>query len=64
MLRWKYLCNKHFCESDFTTAEKIHRNRVAVPCVSDSKHNLEALGLNRFKVSLIQEVDVNALLTE
>jgi len=36
MLCWKYLCSKHFCESDFTTAEKIHLNRVAVPCVSDS----------------------------
>jgi hypothetical protein len=36
MLCCKYLCSKHFCESDFTTAEKIHLNRVAVPCVSDS----------------------------
>jgi hypothetical protein len=36
MLHHKFLCNKHFRESDFTTAEKIHLNRVAVPCISDS----------------------------
>lgn len=64
LLLQKYLCRKYFIETDFTTARTIHLNRVTVPCVSDSKHNLEALGPNRFKVSLIQEVDVNALLTE
>jgi hypothetical protein len=31
----KYLCNKHFLETDFTAAERIHLNRVAVPYVSD-----------------------------
>jgi hypothetical protein len=36
MLHWKYLCSKDFCESEFTTAEKIRLNRVAVSSVSDS----------------------------
>jgi hypothetical protein len=31
----KYLCSYHFLESDFTTTEKIHLNKVAVPCGSD-----------------------------
>jgi hypothetical protein len=36
MLHNKYLCSRHFLESDFTTAERIHLNRVAVPCDSGS----------------------------
>jgi hypothetical protein len=36
MLRNKYLCNRHFSESDITTAERVHLNRVAVPCGLDS----------------------------
>jgi hypothetical protein len=32
----KYLYNRHFSESDFTTAERIHLNRVAVPCGLDA----------------------------
>jgi hypothetical protein len=31
MLHNKYLCSRHFSESDFTTAERVHLNRVAVP---------------------------------
>jgi hypothetical protein len=34
MLRNKYLCSRHFSESDFTTAERVHLNRVAVACGS------------------------------
>jgi hypothetical protein len=36
MLGYKYLCSRHFSESDFTTAERVCLNRVAVPCGSDS----------------------------
>jgi hypothetical protein len=36
MLRNKYLCSRHFSESDFTTAEWVHLNRVEVPCGLDS----------------------------
>jgi hypothetical protein len=36
MLHNKYLCSRHFSEGDFTTAEKVHLNREAVPCGSDS----------------------------
>jgi hypothetical protein len=36
MMRNKLLCSRHFSESDFTTAEMVHFNRVAVPCSSDS----------------------------
>jgi hypothetical protein len=36
MLRNKLLCSRHFSKSDFTTAEMVHLNRVAVPCSSDS----------------------------
>jgi hypothetical protein len=36
MLHNKYLCSRHFLDSDFTTAERVHLNRVAVPCASDS----------------------------
>jgi hypothetical protein len=36
MLRNKYLCNRHFSESDFTTAERVQLNRVTVPCGLDS----------------------------
>ncbi|XP_023725462.1 uncharacterized protein LOC111874307 [Cryptotermes secundus] len=32
----KYLCSKYFLDSDFTTAEWVHLDRVAVPCDSDS----------------------------
>jgi hypothetical protein len=35
-LHYKYLCSRHFSEGDFTTAEKVRLNRVAVPCASDS----------------------------
>jgi hypothetical protein len=34
MLHNKYLYSRHFSESDFTTAEMVHLNRVAVPCGS------------------------------
>jgi hypothetical protein len=34
MLRNKYLCSRHFSESDFTTAERVHLNRAEVPCGS------------------------------
>jgi hypothetical protein len=36
MLHKKYLCSRHFLESDFTPAERAHLNKVAVPCRSDS----------------------------
>jgi hypothetical protein len=36
MLHSNYLCNRHFSESDFTTAERVHLNRVTVPCGLDS----------------------------
>jgi hypothetical protein len=36
MLHYKYLCSRHFSESDFTTAERVRLKRVAVPCGSDS----------------------------
>ncbi|PNF29154.1 hypothetical protein B7P43_G12376 [Cryptotermes secundus] len=36
MLHNKVLCNKHFSESDFTTAERVHLNRCAVPYGTDS----------------------------
>jgi hypothetical protein len=35
MLLHKHLCSKCFLETDFITAERMHLNRVAVPCVSD-----------------------------
>jgi hypothetical protein len=34
MLHNKYLCSRYFSESDFTIVERIHLNRVAVPCGS------------------------------
>ncbi|XP_023719162.1 uncharacterized protein LOC111870825 [Cryptotermes secundus] len=36
MLYDKVLCSKHFSESDFTTAERVHLNRCAVPYGTDS----------------------------
>jgi hypothetical protein len=36
MLHRKFLCSSHFLESDFTTTERVHLNRLAVPCGSDS----------------------------
>jgi hypothetical protein len=36
MLGRKLLCSRYFSESDFTTAERVCLNRVAVPCGSDS----------------------------
>jgi hypothetical protein len=36
MLHHQFLCSRHFSESDFTTAERVHLNRFAVPCGSDS----------------------------
>ena len=36
MLNNKFLCSKHFSESDFTTAERVHLNRFAVPYGTDS----------------------------
>jgi hypothetical protein len=36
MLCNKYLCSRCFSESYFTTAERVHLNRVAVPCGLDS----------------------------
>jgi hypothetical protein len=36
MRHCKFLCSKHFSESDFTTAERVHLNRFAVPCGTDS----------------------------
>jgi hypothetical protein len=35
-LHYKFLCSRHFSESAFTTAERVHLNRFAVPCGSDS----------------------------
>jgi hypothetical protein len=35
MLCNKHMCSTHFSESDFTTPERVHFNRVAVPCDSD-----------------------------
>jgi hypothetical protein len=32
MLCNKYLFSRHFSESDLTTSERVHLNRVAVPC--------------------------------
>jgi hypothetical protein len=44
MLHQKHWCSKRFLESDFMTAEKIHLNRVAVTCVSDStSHSISSL---------------------
>jgi hypothetical protein len=40
MLLNKYLFGRHFSESDFATAERVHLNRVAVPYGLDSaSHN-------------------------
>jgi hypothetical protein len=41
MLHNKYLCIRHFLESDFTTAERLHLNRVSstvtpIPIYADS----------------------------
>jgi hypothetical protein len=36
MLYNKFLCSRHFAESDFTTAERVRLNRFAVPCGTDS----------------------------
>jgi hypothetical protein len=36
MLCNKYLRSRHFSESDFTTSERVHLNRVAVPFGFDS----------------------------
>jgi hypothetical protein len=36
MLHRKFLCSSHFVESNFTTTERVHLNRFAVPCGSDS----------------------------
>jgi hypothetical protein len=36
MLHNKYLCSRHFLESDFITAERVRFNRLAVPYGSDS----------------------------
>jgi hypothetical protein len=36
MLHRKFLCSNHFLESDFTTTERVHLNRFAVPCGSNS----------------------------
>jgi hypothetical protein len=36
MLCNKYLCSRHFSESDFTTNERKHLNTVVVPCGLDS----------------------------
>jgi hypothetical protein len=36
ILHNKYLCSRHFSENVFTTAERIHFDRVAVSCGSDS----------------------------
>jgi hypothetical protein len=36
MLYSKFLCSRHFSESDFTTAERVRLNRFAVPCGTDS----------------------------
>jgi hypothetical protein len=36
MLYNKFLCCRHFSESDFTTAERVRLNRFAVPCGTDS----------------------------
>jgi hypothetical protein len=38
MLHYKYLCSKHFLESDFRTAERIQLNRVEVLSGSDQLH--------------------------
>jgi hypothetical protein len=35
-LHYKFLCSKLFSECDFTTAERVHLNRFAVPCGTDS----------------------------
>jgi hypothetical protein len=32
MLHNEYMCSRLFSESDFTTAERVHLNRVGVPC--------------------------------
>jgi hypothetical protein len=36
MLHSKYLCSRHFLESDFTTAGRVHLNRLEIPCGSHS----------------------------
>jgi hypothetical protein len=36
MLHYIFLCSRHFSESASTTTERIHLNRFAVPCGSDS----------------------------
>jgi hypothetical protein len=36
MLHNRYLSNRYFSESGFTTAERVHLNIVAVPCCLDS----------------------------
>jgi hypothetical protein len=35
-LQYKYLGIRHFSEGDFTTAERVHINKMAVPSASDS----------------------------
>jgi hypothetical protein len=36
LLHNRYLCSNYFLKRDFTIAERIHLNKVAVPCGSDS----------------------------
>jgi hypothetical protein len=47
MLHYKFLCCRHFSESDFTTPERVHLNRFAVPCGTDSA--AESLPYNRIQ---------------
>jgi hypothetical protein len=47
ILHNKYLCNRLFSESDFTTAERVHLNRVAVPCGLDSASQSSTQSLDK-----------------
>jgi ABC-type uncharacterized transport system permease subunit len=71
MLHKKYLCSRHFLESDFTTAERVQLNRVAVPCGSDSASqslpqcpvsSLYTPSLNPLPSVITHKVDISVLL--
>ncbi|XP_033606071.1 uncharacterized protein LOC117282054 [Cryptotermes secundus] len=70
MLYHKVLCSKHFSESDFTTAERVHLNRFAVPYGTDSAaqsppqppgHSLHTSSFDPLPSGLTPESELNVL---
>jgi hypothetical protein len=48
----KCLCSRHFSGSDFTTAERVHLNRVAVPCGLDSASQSSPQSLDKVSMGI------------